>query len=100
MILLGPVLLDRDRENHDNQRHDTILRFLSARRSDKFLHIFGGDFLTKVHRKPGERGKIPLEKIQNLSEDGAPKLQISVPCRGRTCPELTMQDLFVVIGRR
>ena len=33
-----------------------------------------------------------LEKKQNIqwrasSGDGAPKLQISVPCRGRTCPE-------------
>ena len=30
------------------------------------------------------------EKIQwrASSGDGAPKLQISVPCRGRTCPEV------------
>ena len=25
---------------------------------------------------------------KKISGDGAPKLQISVPCRGRTCPEL------------
>ena len=28
-----------------------------------------------------------MPDLKNPVEDGAPKLQISVPCRGRTCPE-------------
>ena len=48
-----------------------------------------GDFLTKLHRKPGERGeKSTGESAEKHSGDGAPKLQISVPCRGRTRPDL------------
>ena len=34
-----------------------------------------------------KREKHPLEKIQKIRGDGAPKLQISVPCRGRACPD-------------
>ena len=39
-----------------------------------------------------------LEKKQKIqwrasSGDGAPKLQISVPCRGRTCPERSQPSL-------
>ena len=48
---------------------------------------------------PDFRGLVLLNYTENLekkqkiqwrasSGDGAPKLQISVPCRGRTCPEL------------
>ena len=47
---------------------------------------------------PDFRGLVLLDYTENLekkrkiqwrasSGDGAPKLQISVPCRGRTCPE-------------
>ena len=47
-----------------------------------------GEIATKLQRKPGETGrKSPLEKIQKSSGDGAPKLQISLPCRGRARPE-------------
>ena len=41
---------------------------------------FWGARLTKLHREPGEKAKNPVETAP-------PKLQISVPCRGRTCPE-------------
>ena len=34
-----------------------------------------------------KREKNPLEEISKSSGDGAPKLQISVPCRGRTRPD-------------
>ena len=45
---------------------------------------FWGARLTKLHREPGEKAKI---QWRASSGDGAPKLQISVPCRGRTCPD-------------
>ena len=45
-----------------------------------------------VHSEPREKGENALEKIQKdpmeTSGDGTLKLQISVPCRGRTCPDL------------
>ena len=46
---------------------------------------FWGARLTKLHRRTWRK----KQKIQwrASSGDGAPKLQISVPCRGRTCPE-------------
>ena len=39
--------------------------------------------ITKLHRKPGEKGIIPLEKTQKKKSSGygAPKLRISVRCR-------------------
>ena len=47
---------------------------------------FWGARLTKLHINTGEKAR----KIQwrASSGDGAPKLQISVPCRGRTCPDV------------
>ena len=50
---------------------------------------FRGDFLTKLHRKPGEKGQnIHGRKLKIFSGDGAPTLRISVPCHGLTCPDL------------
>ena len=57
------------------------------------------DFLAKLHRKPGERGKKSTgeNSKQSTSGDGPPKigdfcplsLEISAPCRGhQACPEL------------
>ena len=44
--------------------------------------------ITKLHSKAGEKGKtFTGENSKKSSGDGAPKLQTSVPCRGRTCPE-------------
>ena len=45
---------------------------------------FWGDFLTKLHRKPGESNG---ENSEKSSGDGAPKSQISVPCRSRKRPD-------------
>ena len=42
-----------------------------------------------------KRQKSPLEKIQKTSGDGTPKSQISVPCRGRKCPELFCRECVV-----
>ena len=44
---------------------------------------FYGARLTRLHINTGEKAKI---QWRASSGDGAPKLQISVPCRGRTCP--------------
>ena len=49
---------------------------------------FCGARLTKLHINTGEKAKNPVESVL-LSGDGAPKLQISVPCRGRTCPDFS-----------
>ena len=38
---------------------------------------FWGDFLTKLHREAGEKGKNPLEKIQKIQLRRRPKLQSS-----------------------
>ena len=49
---------------------------------------FCGSFLTKLHRKAGEKGKQSTgENSKESSGDQTPKLQISVPCRDRMCPE-------------
>ena len=45
---------------------------------------FGGLFLLNYTENLENKLKI---QWRAPSEDGAPKLQISVPCRGRTCPE-------------
>ena len=49
---------------------------------------FLGYFLTNctVHLEKRETNKT-WRKYKKSSGDGAPKLQISVPCRGRTCPD-------------
>ena len=55
--------------------------------------IFWGDSLTKLHSKPGEtEKKSTRDHSKKSSGDGAPKLQISVPCRGRKY--LTYFDLL------
>ena len=72
----------RDRKNHGSQRRDRILRILLRPEIGHFSPHFGVLFHTKVHNKPRETGKHPREKIQKSSGEGAPKLQISVPCRG------------------
>ena len=61
--------------------------FFFARKSGNFS-TFWGDFLTQSHSKPGEKGKkIHWRKFKKSGGDNAPKLQISVPCRGRTRPD-------------
>ena len=58
---------------------------------------FWGARLTKLHREPGEKAKNPVE---SSSGDGAPKLQISVPCRGRTRPDWSPHCAeFALFGR-
>ena len=47
---------------------------------------FWGDFLTKLHRKSGETGKIHWRKFKNQVEK-LPRNCRFVPCNGRICPE-------------
>ena len=71
----------RDRQKHDSQRRDRILRF-SSPGNRAIFSTFWGDFLTKLDRKPGKHEKIHWRKFKKSSGDGAPKLQIFVvePC--------------------
>ena len=49
--------LSRDRKNHDSQRRDKILRFLSPPGNRAIFSTFWGHFLTESHRNPGEKAK-------------------------------------------
>ena len=62
--------------------------FLSARKSGNFLHILGANSLLSYTVNLEKKEKIHWRKFKKSSGDIAPKLQISVPCRGRTCPYL------------
>ena len=74
------------RRNHDSHRRD-LRRFLRPEIGQISRH-FGVISLLNYTENMERKETNPLEKIQqNQSGDGAPKLQISVPCRGRTCPE-------------
>ena len=64
-------------------RREKILRVFLRPEIGQFSPHFGGISLPSYTEKPGEKGR----KVQKSSGDGAPKLQISVPCRGRTRPE-------------
>ena len=66
----------------------TAFYAFSLPRNGQFSPRSGAISFRITHLKPGETGKNPPEKIQKKSSgDSAPKLQISVPCRGRTCPD-------------
>ena len=59
----------------------------SARKSGDFLHVLGCFSYQIAHKILEKQGKIHWRKFKKSSGDGAPKLQISVPYRGQTCPE-------------
>ena len=85
-------------KSHDSQRRDRILRIFLCPRSVNSIHLWGV-ILTKLYRKPEEeRTKATGENKRNSSGDGAPKLQISVFCRSRTCPDFS-KDLSAQLGR-
>ena len=58
----------------------------------QFLHIWG-DFLTKIHRGPGEKEtlKYPLGKTKKMQWRRRPEIADFCPCRGQTCPEILKQ---------
>ena len=67
------------RKNHDSHRCDRIRRDFLHWIFRYFLQILGGSSYLIAHKN--------WRKSKKSSGDGAPKLQISVPCRGRTRPD-------------
>ena len=56
-------------KNHDSQRHDRILRLFLRLEMGAIFSTIWGDFRTKLHRKPGEKGKnIHWRKQKNSVE--------------------------------
>ena len=47
--------------------------------------------------KPEENGANPLEKIRKICGNNVPKLQISVPCCGRTYPDTHIQHKHLLV---
>ena len=76
--------LCRGRKNHDSHRRDRIWRDFLHWIFRYFLQILGGSVLLNYTENLEKKQKI---QWRASSGDGAPKLQISVPCRGRTCPD-------------
>ena len=80
----GAFLGNQGRKNHDSHRRDRIWRDFLHWIFRYFLQILGG--LTKLHINTGEKAKNPVESLQwrrrpEIADE-------SVPCRGRTCPDL------------
>ena len=57
----------------------------SARKSGNFLHILG-HFFTELYRKPGEKGKNPLEKIQKIQWRRRPEIADFCPLSRSNVP--------------
>ena len=75
------------KKNHDSRDVTGFYAYFSARKSGNFLHILGR-FPYQITQKTWRKGKKSTgENSKKSSGGGAPKLQISVPCRGRTFPE-------------
>ena len=78
--LLGP-------KSNNSQRRDKILRFLLRPEFGQFSPHSGVmsllNYTLNLERRKKSSGEIPKS-----SGDGAPKLQISVPFRGQTLPDL------------
>ena len=84
-------------KKHDSQGRDRILHFLLRPEIGQFSPHFGAislpnytENLEKREKSAGENNK------KKASGDGAPKLQISVPCRGRTRPDLLTVGVFLL----
>ena len=77
-------------------RRDRILRFFLRPENGQLSPLFGAISLLTSTINLEKRGKTSTgENSEKSSGDSAPKLQISVPCRGRTCPELRRQKLIL-----
>ena len=80
-------------------RTSGILRFFLWLEIGQFSPHFGAISLLNYTANLEKRGKVHWRKFKS-SGDGAPKLQISVPCRGRTCPEPILSEIpFLPSGR-
>ena len=71
---------------NDGQRRDRILRLFLRPEIGQLSPHFGAISLQKKENLE-KRKKIHWRKFKESSGETSPKLQISVPCRGRTCPE-------------
>ena len=63
------------KKKHDSQKRDRTLHFFSARKSGHFLHTLG-QFLTNLHRNPGEKRKnqsIHVKKTKKNAVEAAPR---------------------------
>ena len=76
----------QDRKSHDTHRRDRILCFFLRPEIGQISPHLGAISLQN-YTENLEKEEKSLEKKNPLSGEGAPKLQISVPCYGRTLPE-------------
>ena len=84
-----------DRKNMTVRDVTGFYAFFSAWEIGQFSPYFGADFPLYYTENLEEKRKITGENSKKSSGDDDPKLQISVPCRGRTCPELHTGQLLV-----
>ena len=76
-----------DRKTHDSQRRDRILRSVLRLQIGQLSPHFGAIALLNYTENLEKRETIHWRKVKKSSGETSPKLQISVPCRGRTCPD-------------
>ena len=79
----------RHRKNLDSHRRDRILRSFLRPEIGQFSAHFGAiSLLTYTENLEKKEKNIHWRKFRKSSGEVSPKLQISVPCRGQTCPDL------------
>ena len=94
-FLKRPLFQNRDRKNHDSQRRDRILRFFLRPEIGQFSPHFGAISSLNHTNNLEKKEKNPLEKFKKSSGDGAPKLQISVPCPGNVLSATTTTESLI-----
>ena len=71
---------NQDRQIHDSQRRDRILRLFLRLEIGQFSPYFGAISLLDCTENLEKKDKIRLEKFKKSSGETSPKLQICVPC--------------------
>ena len=79
------LLLFLDQKTMTAREVTGLYAFFSSRKSGNFLYILGRFPYSTTQKNLEKKEKIHWRKFNKCS--GGPKLQISVPCRGRTCPD-------------
>ena len=78
-----PNTLAKRKALHSGQKKTFAIFFVT---NVCYLLWSGGDFFVRLHRgKLEKKNKIHLRRLETCGGDGSSKLQISVPCCGRTC---------------
>ena len=77
----------RDRKNHDSQRRDKTLRLCLRPQIRHFSPDFETVLLLSYTETLEKEEKHQLKKFQKTRGENSLKLQISVACHGRTCPD-------------